>query len=166
MNYNILAVDVKHVSVYDFLQDGETEQELLNRANAYKQGNFETYSDLCFLYPDREDFQKCLKEAKEKEYKVMSWDEFSKLKRDFYLNDPVRETTEQVFYDMLNILPPLKWCTIDGVEMFCMSEMYTGTYTNQYARYNDKYYTKMVDVTDKSTWINNYIGKLKFRQIK
>ncbi|MGL5436016.1 MAG: hypothetical protein ACRDBO_11535, partial [Lachnospiraceae bacterium] len=72
---------------------------------------------------------------------------------------PLKETTEEQFEEALNVLPPLKWCTIDGIEMFCMSEMYTATYTNQYARYEGKYYKKMVDVTDKSTWLNNYLKK-------
>ena len=51
------------------------------------------------------------------------------------------------------------WCTVEGVEMFCMSEMWTGTYTTQYAHDHrtGKYYSKMVDVTDRDTWINTYL---------
>ena len=43
--------------------------------------------------------------------------------------------------------------------MFCTSEMLTGTYTTQYAAYNGKYYSKIVDVTDESTWIYNCLTK-------
>lgn len=156
MNMDILAVDIKHLSTYDFLQDGETEEELLNRANEYKQRDIDTWSKNCKEYPC-EQFEQYLKVALNKEYRVMSWNEFEQLQRNSYINQPLKETTEECFEDALNVLPPLKWCTIDGVEMFCMSEMYTGTYTSQYAKYNGKYYIKMVDVTDKSTWINNYL---------
>lgn len=156
MNMNILAADIKHMSVYDFLKDGETEQELQNRADAYRTEDIKTWDKNRKEYPC-ETYENYYKLALEKEYKVMTWDEFQKMQREFYLSDPVKETTEEQFEEMFCVLPPLKWCTIDGVEMFCMSEMLTGTYTNQYARYNEKYYTKLVDITDKSTWINNYI---------
>lgn len=156
MNMNILAVDTKHMSVYDFLRDGETEQELQSRANTYRQNDIESWDKNRRQYPC-EIYENYYKSALEKEYKVMTWDEYEKLQKDFYLDRPLVETTEEHFEDMLNCLPPLKWCTIDGIEMFCMSEMYTGVYTSQYARYKDNYYTKLVDITDRSTWINNYL---------
>lgn len=158
MNMDILAVDIKHLSTYDFLQDGETEETLLKRANDYRQNNIDSWSKNCKDYPC-ERFEQYLQEALNKEYKVMTWNEFELLQRDSYINRPLEETTEECFENALYVLPPLKWCTIDGIEMFCMSEMYTGTYTSQYARCGDRYYSKMVDVTDKSTWINNYLLK-------
>ena len=71
----------------------------------------------------------------------------------------IKEVTEEQFNAALDVLPPLKWCTIDGIEMFCISEMTDGTYTTQYAHneHNGKYYCATVDVMDKSTWINNRI---------
>ena len=71
----------------------------------------------------------------------------------------MKEITEETFEDMLNVLPPIKWCTIDGIEMFCMSEMLTGFYTSQYIhdKGTNKYYHKIVDVTDKATWGHNFI---------
>ena len=41
-----------------------------------------------------------------------------------------------------------------------MSEMYTETYTKQYAydSKNDRYYVKYVDVKDRSTWIDNILS--------
>jgi hypothetical protein len=67
----------------------------------------------------------------------------------------VKEITREDFYEALDCLPPLKWCTKSNVEMFCMREMYTGTYTTQYAKKDGKYYSAMVDVTDENTWIHN-----------
>lgn len=156
MNMNILAVDIKHMNVYDFLRNGETTEELQSRADAHRLEDIETWKKNATNYPC-ETYDNYYKSALEKQYKVMTWDEFQKMQRDFYISDPIVETTGEHFEDMLNVLPPMKWCTIDGVEMFCMSEMLTGTYTSQYAKHEDKYYTKIVDIADKSTWINNYI---------
>lgn len=45
---------------------------------------------------------------------------------------------------MLEVLPPENWVTINNVNEFCMSEHYTGLYTNQYAhdKNTNKYYCK------------------------
>ena len=50
---------------------------------------------------------------------------------------------------------------VNGVEMFCMSEMYSDTYTTQYAydHRTGKYYCKMVDSEDTSTWIHTLLRK-------
>lgn len=156
MNMNILAVDIATMSTYDFLHDGETEEQLLNRANANKQKDIDSWTENYKKYPC-EQFEQYLKSAKAKNYKVMTWEEFEKMQRDFYINVPLTEVTEKQFQDALNCLPPLKWCTIDGIEMFCMSEMWTGTYTTQYARIENKYYSKMVDCMNKNTWIYNFL---------
>ena len=87
----------------------------------------------------------------------MTWDDFQAGQKRHLLNGELKEITKKEWEEMLNVLPPLMWCTIDGVNMFCMSEMYTGTFTTQYARYNEKYYCKMVDSADKSTWIHNLL---------
>ena len=104
--------------------------------------------------------QNSLKTPKKREYKVITWNEYEALKRKRYIDDgEIKEVTEEQFNDALDVLPPLKWCTIDGIEMFCISEMTDGTYTSQYAhdKHNGKYYCATVDVMDKSTWINNRI---------
>ncbi len=102
-----------------------------------------------------EDFRNYLKSAQEKEYKVMTWKEFKQFQKSFLFDDELTEITAEVFEDMLGVLSPLYWTEYNDIEMFCISEMYTGTYTNQYAhdKRTNKYYTKMVDSADKSTWI-------------
>lgn len=159
MNTNILAVDLSNLRVYDFLQDNETEQELLKRANSYKQENIESWDKNRKQYPCKE-YEDYYKKAIKSDYKVITWNELKQLERQKYIDkNPLSEITKNKYNEMLDVLPPLKWCNIDNVEMFCMREMYTGTYTNQYAKHDDKYYSKMVDVSDESTWINNYIEK-------
>ena len=103
-----------------------------------------------------------LKQAKiyrNKKLAVMTLEEFTKKQKDFYINRPLKEITEDDYYEHLDILPPLFWQTINGVNEFCMSEFHTGVFTGQYAKYNGKYYYKLVDAYDKSTWIHNYINK-------
>ena len=84
----------------------------------------------------------------------MTYEEYHAAERAFYIEQPLEEVTAERFYEMLNVLPPRCWITLKGVEMFCMSEMLTGTYTDQYAKAGDKYYTKIVDAKDRSTWIH------------
>ena len=163
MNMDILAVDTSTLTVYDFLGDGETEQELLQRAYNSNTRNIAHYEAIIAENPESNSvgfFTKQLENAKKREYKVVTWNEYITLKRKRYIdNGEITEVTAEQFNDALDVLPPLKWCTIDGIEMFCISEMTDGTYTSQYAhdKHNGKYYCATVDVMDKSTWINNRI---------
>ena len=85
---------------------------------------------------------------------VMTIEEYCQKDRDFYLSKPLKEISCGEFNDMLGMLPPLKWERKDSnFETFCMSEMTSGYYTSQYARLGDKYFTKVVDCVDRSTWI-------------
>jgi len=63
------------------------------------------------------------------------------------------EISEQEYYNMLEMLPPLKWGNNGGISSFFMSEFLTGSITSQYAECGDKYYTKTVDINDSNTWI-------------
>lgn len=89
------------------------------------------------------------------DYRVMTYGDFLKLERDKILSQPLEEITADRFHEMLDVLPPLAWTQHNGVEMFCMMEFYTGSYTGQYAhdKRTGKYYTKLVDYRDRSTWI-------------
>lgn len=158
MNYEILVADIKNLRVYDFLKNGETKEELLKKAIERQKEEIESWDKNRKQYPC-EQFENYYKQAINKEYQVMTHNDYKKLEKEYYINKPIAETTEENFYDMLNVLPPIKWVTINNIEMFCMSEMYTGVYTSQYAydKINNKYYTKMVDITDKNTWIHNYL---------
>ena len=51
-----------------------------------------------------------------------------------------KEITEEEWMDALECLPPEKWETVSGVELFRMSEYTTGNITAHYARLNNKYY--------------------------
>ena len=101
----------------------------------------------------------------EDEHIVMTFAEFYDMDRELTLATGVHEVDEETFNDMLNVLPPLKWCDRISekhnarVNEFCMSEFDHSVYTQQYARaYVDgktRYYSATVDYYDESTWIHN-----------
>lgn len=163
MNLNILVVDITTYTTFDFLQDGETEEQLLNRANIYKSTEIRhlkiSIKKLESENKDTKFLEELLNKTKQIDYQVMTWDEFENGRKKFLLSGDIKEITKEEYENALNILPPLKWCEIDGVEMFCMSEMYTSTFTTQYAKIGNKYYCKMVDVSDKGTWLYKLLRK-------
>lgn len=158
-DYKYWIVDTAHMSAYTYARTKKDAQDGLRRAIEAKKEEARTWESHIRNYPDRaEAFTAYLKAANEATYEIMTWEEFKQRERDFILSDSVQEITEERYDEQLNVLPPLKWCTRRGIEMFCMSEMYTGTYTNQYAdTHTGKFYTKMVDICDESTWIHNFI---------
>lgn len=129
----------------------------LDRANRHRLSNIETWKSHVSNYPDQELFKEYLADAERVSYEIMTLNAYLDLKKAFYLSKPLIEIDQEEYREQLNVLPPLNWVTIGGVEMFCMSEMYDGNYTAQYAKKGDRYYTKMVDAWDKTTWINNFL---------
>ena len=157
MNNNelvIVNVNGGFTNVWTFC-DADNALEEIARAQKSAAESVATYESHIVNYPDRKEYwESCKAEYEKARYEVMTFGEFLERQKAAMTGGPVSETTEERFQEMLDVLPPLYWCTIDGVQMFCMREMYTGTYTNQYARIGNKYYTAMVDVTDKKTWIH------------
>ena len=51
---------------------------------------------------------------------------------------PWTEITEDQWMDALEVLPPQKWQTVNGVELFRMSEYTTGNITTHYARIGER----------------------------
>ena len=92
-------------------------------------------------------------------FEAISWKEYEDRQATKYLAGEPEEISEAKYYEMMDTLPPLNMCTYDGVNMFCMSEMTSGSYTTQCAhdKATDKYYWKTVDSRDPSTWIVEYL---------
>ena len=156
---NLCIVDVEHLQIFDFVETEEQAEKTFFKAIEQCQNDIKTWESHCKTYPDTEQFKIYLEQTKNKRYRIMTYDEFLQTERDYYINSPLTEITEEEFHEMLNVLPPLKWCTMHNIEMFCISEMWSGSYTSQYA-YNlvtCKYYHKIVDIKDKSTWIHNFL---------
>ena len=160
MNNNELCiVDVVNFSVYTFADNQEEAGRKLQKAIETNKEDVKTWESHCKNYPDVELFKTYLKQAQNKKYEIMTFEEYLRRERDYYITQPLTEITAEKYDEMLNILPPLKWYTINNIEMFCMSEFLTGSYTSQYLhdRITNKYYHKIVDITDKSTWGYNFI---------
>lgn len=155
----LVIVEMHTTNIYDWVKDGETEAQALERASefykrdlALVQSHLKTYGGDYWASRVIEEQNKVNAGCK-----VMTFDDFIELQKRKLIDGQLKEITEDDYNEALNVLPPLYWTTINGVEMFCMREMYTSTYTTQYAKLGDKYYCTMVDVTDKSTWIHNLL---------
>lgn len=103
-------------------------------------------------------FEKCAENERRAKYELMTFDEFLSRQRAVLLGNPVEETTAEKYEDALCVLPPLHYVTINGVTMFCIGEMLTGTYARQYAKIGNRFYTAVVDTKDKTTWLHNRLS--------
>lgn len=161
LNTDLVIVNMAAIEVYSFVNTDETAEQAENRANTYY---IKHLDEVKAIYNERggkywaKEVDMAIKTVN-CGCKVMTFDEFQQLQRKHLLSGDLTEITKKEYQDALEVLPPILWCTKDAVEMFCMSEMYTGTYTSQYAHdlSSDKYYTKLVDSADSSTWINEIL---------
>lgn len=154
----------KNPVIWDYVRNEETEEDAENRAFIASMEKMRTYASHHKNFPNiqadgSEYWENEYKREEEREYKVMSYEDFLRIEKEYLLSLPLTEITEERYEEMLNVLPPLAWTTIDNIEMFCMSEFYTGTYTTQCAhdRNSGKYYEKLVDYTDRKTWISEIL---------
>lgn len=65
----------------------------------------------------------------------------------------IKETTEDKYWEMLEVLPPLRMFQSQGVEGFLMSEYQTRNITSCYCSYKDTYIHLFVRDTDTYTEI-------------
>lgn len=149
-------------TIYDFLRDGETDEQAAERADRRRQ------SELARLSWNAEHFPRTLPDGSDywwaeielelsSYYKVMSSDEFDAVVREYFRSQMVLlDSNEDEFEEMLGVLPPLYHIHHGSVESFCMTEFEFDSYTHQYARDHStgRYYKKLVNILDKSTWIS------------
>jgi len=150
---------VPSMFTYCLPDEAEAERE---RAEQEARECVESYARHIVNHPKDKEYWQSMKEQYEAaRYEVMSYEEFQRREREALLKPPMEPVTEEQYNDALDVLPPLYWVTCGGVEEFCMREMWTGSYTTQYAHVldTDQYYSKMVDCRDKSTWIHNILAK-------
>lgn len=158
-NFEYVVVDVNgnFTNVYGFCTL-ETAQEIIDKATNRANENVKTYNSHIVNFPEQADYwNTCKKQYEHAKYEMMTYDEYLKRQKEVILSNKITEITKEEFDEALNVLPPLKFCTRGNIEMFCIREMYTGTYTTQYAYnlVNEKCYSAIVDVTDETTWINH-----------
>lgn len=151
-----------------FLKPEETEEEAKKWSEEKKKKEMATCLEYHEKYPrmlsDGTEYWMIQYEIEANiEYAVIDFKDFDKMERKAVLEMPLEEITSDRYEEMLDVLPPLYMATLSGIQLFCMSEFYTGHYTYQYAHdlSTGKYYAKLVDYTDKSTWIHKLLKKRK-----
>jgi hypothetical protein len=91
------------------------------------------------------------------DYRPMTHDDYVAAERLYWIGRPAVEITADTWMEMLEVLPPMRWIQETGYNSFLMIEMASGPYTCQYVRIGTgrdvKYYEKMVDAYDRSTWM-------------
>lgn len=162
MNTERIVFNNETFRSFDFLQDNESDEGAIARAVAFYTEELNRLKDVAETFPDNEYWQKRVTETQailDAGFSVLPFELYLEKKNKRYTDIPIQEISEEAYEEQLNVLPPIYWCTIAGVTTFCMREMTDGTITSQYARDNrtGKYYTKLVDIYDKSTWIFNIL---------
>jgi len=92
------------------------------------------------------------KKDKERPFVTATYAVFLSIERDSLLK-PATIITKSFWWESLEVLPPMNWKNNGVIETFMSSEYWTGSYTRQYGKMDENYITKMVDVSDKTTWI-------------
>ena len=159
MNTERVIFNNQTLQSFDFLKDNEADEKAIARAVAFYTEELNRLNDLADTFPDNEYWQNRITETQailDAGFSVLPYEIWLNKKNKSYTDRPIKEITAEEYNDALDILPPIRWCTIDNITMFCMSEMYDGSITSQYARDNQtgEYYTKLVDIYDQSTWIH------------
>jgi hypothetical protein len=135
MNAEIVIARINPPSVFNFYKTKKDAEADLTRANS---NEFSIWNN-------------------QGPYSVMTYDEYSAGERGIRLSEPEAEITEEKFRYYLEVLPPLKWTSTESFESFLMSEFTSGSYTQQTVRRgfgeNARYFAKIVDACDKSTWM-------------
>lgn len=162
MNAERVIFNNQTLQSFDFLKDNEADEQAIARAVAFYTEELNCLKDLAENFPEKDYWKNRVSETEtllEAGFSVLPFEIWLNKKNKSYTDRPIKEITAEEYNDALDILPPIYWCTIDNITMFCMSEMYDGSITSQYAHdlTTDKYYTKLVDITDKNTWIHKLL---------
>ena len=94
----------------------------------------------------------------EDEWTILTEKQYEEKQRALYIKPP-EEITEERYYEMLDVLPPLRWVTRNGVQSFILAEPLDLNYYTQFAKYNGKYYTATIEYRNKETYLENVLTK-------
>lgn len=131
---------MKH-NTHAIYQRGET--HIQNTAHTKDDGTLvAAYTDgeLASEYVGRKNSER---KSGEPEYEILPFDEAMPLIQAAQENkycDNWTEITKEQWDDALNVMPPEKWRTEQGVEIFRMCEYLTGDITCHYARLDNRYF--------------------------
>lgn len=80
---------------------------------------------------------------------ALSWDEYSTNWRKPFeeiLQNDWKETTEEKYYEMFEVLPPLKYRLLNGFDTFFCAEAETGTLHQMFVSKDGKFWTALRDI--------------------
>jgi hypothetical protein len=146
------------------IADKENYEGEIKRAKEYYSKDLELVTSHLENYPDNAEYWQSQIERYSAilagGFEAITFEEYDKRQREKYLGKKPKEVTAKEFDDMLNVLPPLKWIRNERYSMFCVGECTTMTYYAQYLydRESKKYYTNLVDIYDRSTWLDKSLG--------
>lgn len=157
MKEELVVACINTLTVWNYCTE-ETAQKTIEGGTQYYKDCLEQALERS-LNPDydTEYWKERAEELSKIKLEVMTEKEYWEAHNNFYLCKPVEEITEEKFYEMLECLPPMLWETHNGCNEFCMSEMYSGNISQQFGRKQGKYFTKFVNVGDRSTWLHNFV---------
>lgn len=164
----LVVVDVPNVQIYAFTVSGwptpRTAEEVLNAARKSTAESIQRITQIIEsgdYESDRGYWESRLAQEKARSYAVMTYGEWLDFEREKLLTPEMVEITKQDYENALNVLPPRNWHTRNNIEEFCSREMYSGTYTTQYAfqLVTGRYFAKMVDCADSSTWLSTILAQ-------
>lgn len=161
MGKNLVIVDTTHGIKYGNVRWYESEKMALKRVNKHKNRTIKFIKKRIFLKENLEANQGSLAYEEACQYEVMFPEAFALYERNYFLSKPIEDITEEYYRDLLSKVSAKDIYTEDGVEMFNMIDLYlyNDKYTKQFARKGNKCVAKMVDLHDKSTWLNIVLNK-------
>ena len=94
-------------------------------------------------------------------FEAVTFEEYRRREISKWVTGKVSKISQKEYESALGELPPLNYTRIDDASWFFICEMLTLSVTNQYYhdRTNDRYYTALVDLYDRNTWIDKLLKK-------
>ena len=155
----LVIADLNTLNVFTFVDADSNGQEELFQAQEYLENQAKSLKALiadCQQPDFRKQWVESLQTIQKTEYRIVPIEDFYAAERKKMLSDPLKRITEKQYWDALDVLPPLHHeRLVDGSERFCMREFYTNTYTIQYFHSREGWFCRMVDYSDRKTWITH-----------
>lgn len=163
MNTELLITHESDIDIFDFLRDGETEYQALERARFSIREWIKDLEANIISCPEMTEHwnERIAVYTRELEtLRIESYTDYCARKRKMLLDPSATETTAEHFEEMLDVLPPCAHTNNERYEMFFIEEAFSGSYHSFYLhdKTTGKYWTKLGDTLDRSTWLDVVLG--------
>ena len=113
------------------------------------------YYDYCKIDKALDQLREAREIYPEDNWTILTEKQYEEKQRALYIK-PAEEITEGRYYEMLDVLPPLRFVTRNGVQSFILAEPKDLNYYTQFAKYNGKYYYNFIKICFVYVFLNNY----------